>query len=134
MLRAHLRLAIRIAVLMACGVGAVAAILPRAPSSHARGAREFRLVIRDMTYYVEGEAEANPTLHVRRGERVRVVLRNEDSGMSHDFAIRAWEAATRLIDGHGEAAVEFHAPDAAVEATYACTPHDQIMRGTIRVE
>jgi plastocyanin len=30
--------------------------------------------------------------------------------------------------------VEFRAPDRAGEETYACTPHSELMRGTIRVE
>jgi len=129
-----LRMAGGIVVAMILGVATIAAILPRIPPSSADGVREIKLVARNMTYYVEGRAEPNPTLHVRRGERVRIVLQNEDKGMSHDFAIRAWNAATRPIDGPGEASIEFRAPDVALEATYACKPHGQMMRGIVRVE
>lgn len=130
----QLRLAGGVVVAMLLGVATIAAILPRVPSSDSSSVREIRLVARDMTYYVEGSREPNPTLRVRRGERVRIVLRNEDTGMSHDLAIRAWSTATRLIDGHGEAMLEFRAPEAAAQETYACNPHGQMMRGTIRVE
>jgi plastocyanin len=129
-----LRLAGGIVVAMLLGAATIAAILPRMPSSSDDTVREIRLVARDMTYYVEGNTEPNPTLHVRRGERVRIVLQNEDKGMSHDFAIPAWNAVTRRIDGHGESSIEFRAPGAALEETYVCNPHGQMMRGTIRVE
>ena len=91
-------------------------------------------MVRDMTYYLEGEHAPNPTLHVRRGEQIRILLRNEDAGMSHDVAIRAWNTGTGLVSGKGDAAVEFTAPRTPGEEIYACTPHGEMMRGTIRVE
>ena len=122
-----------IAAVMVIGAAAVAAIVPRV-SSGSDGPREIRLVARGMTYYLEGQLEPNPTLHVRRGERVRIVLRNDDRGISHDFAVAAWKAYTSLITGIGEAAMEFRAPDTAGEEAYRCTPHGEMMRGTIKVE
>ena len=115
-------------------VVALAAILPHVVSSSSDRAREIHLVARDMTYYLAGQDEPNPTLHVRPGERVRIRLTNHDAGMSHDFGIRAWKRGTGLIAGPGEAAVEFVAPQAPGEASYACTPHGEMMRGTIHVE
>jgi plastocyanin len=110
----------------------LAAILPRVASSSS--VREIHLVARDMAYYLEGQGEPNPTLVVGRGERVRIRLTNVDVGMSHDFAVDAWKKGTRIINGIGEAAIELRAPRAAGAATYACTPHGEMMRGTIRVE
>lgn len=121
-----------IAVLL--GAASAAAILPRSALSGAARAREIRLVVRDMTYYAEGGASPNPTLLVRRGERVRVILRNEDPGMTHDFTIPGWGAASRQVVSRGETAVEFRAPAQAGEQMYVCTPHGQMMRGTIRAE
>jgi FtsP/CotA-like multicopper oxidase with cupredoxin domain len=129
-----LHLAGGIVVAMLVGVATIAAILPRVPSSSSDTVREIRLVAHDMTYYLEGSAEPNPTLRVRRGQRVRIVLQNADKGMSHDLAILAWKAATRRIDGPGEASIEFRAPEISAQETYACNPHGQTMRGTIRVE
>ncbi len=119
---------------MVVGGVAAAGLLPRFAVSGADSVREIHLVVRDMTYYVDGAAEANPTLHLRRGERVRVVLRNEDVGMTHDFTVPAWKAATRTLAGRGEAALEFRAPAVSGDQEYVCTPHGQMMRGTIRVE
>jgi plastocyanin len=103
-------------------------------SARVPAAREIRLVARDMTFYLEGQAEPNPTLRIRAGETVRLVLRNEDEGMTHDFAIPDWGAATRRLDGGEEAAITFRVPDRPAPQTYTCRPHSKIMRGTILVE
>jgi FtsP/CotA-like multicopper oxidase with cupredoxin domain len=115
------------------GVGA-AAIFARVATSGSAGMQEIRLEVHDMTYYIDGQNDPNPTLHVRRGEHVRILLRNADAGMSHDFSVRAWGTGTRLVHGLGEAAVEFTAPDTVGEETYACTPHGDMMHGTLRIE
>ena len=114
-----------------------AALIPMAVSSRPQQAvREIRLVAREMTYYVEGSSTPNPTLVVRRGEQVRILLRNSDPGMTHDVGIDAWSVRTRLLDDGGkrEAAIQFQAPEHPVDAVYSCTPHSLMMRGTIRVE
>jgi hypothetical protein len=113
---------------------ALAVILPRVVSSSSDGVREIHLVVRDMTYYLDGQNDPNPTLHLFRGERVRIRLSNRDPGMSHDFGVRAWKKGTGLIEGSGDAVVEFTAPDLTGDVAYACTPHGEMMRGTIRVE
>jgi plastocyanin len=110
----------------------IAAIVPRTASSGP--IHEIRLVVRDMSYYVEGSPAPNPTLIVQRGERVRVTLRNEDAGMAHDFAVRAWNAGTPRLSGGAEAVIQFQAPEQPGVATYSCTPHGEMMRGTITVE
>jgi plastocyanin len=109
-------------------------ILAPVASSNSERVREIHLVARDMTYYIEGQNQANPTLAVSRGERVRVRLINRDPGMSHDFSVRTWNKGTSLIVSGEQAVIEFTAPDKAGEAAYACTPHGEMMRGTIRVE
>jgi plastocyanin len=114
----------------------VVAALAGAIVLSARGpaAREIRLVARDMTFYVEGQAEPNPTLRVRAGETVRLILRNEDDGMTHDFAIAEWGAVTRRLEGGEEAAITFRAPARPGPQPYNCRPHSKVMRGTILVE
>jgi FtsP/CotA-like multicopper oxidase with cupredoxin domain len=109
-------------------------ILAPVASSNSDPVREIRLVARDMTYYIEGQNQANPTLAVFRGERVRVRLINRDPGMSHDFSVRTWNKGTSLIVNGEQTVIEFTAPDKPGEAAYACTPHGEMMRGTIRVE
>ena len=108
-----------------------AEILSRTDSPTAT--REIRLVVRDMTFYVDGQDTPNPTLYARPGDRIRLVLRNTEPGMSHDFTVASWKVATRLLKGKGEDAVEFTVPDAPGSYAYSCTPHAQMMNGSIRV-
>ena len=109
-------------------------VIPRSVATSSEETRVIHLVVRQMTYYVNGHADPNPTLRIRRGERVRIVVRNEDSGMKHDFGIDDWQLRTRPIDGVGEARLEFVAPSAAGFVTYSCTPHGAMMHGTIQIE
>ena len=96
-------------------------------------ARVINLVARDMTFYVAGEREPNPTIHARAGERIRLVLNNADGGMSHDFAIRSWRVTTNLLKGKGEVSVEFTVPEARGSYVYSCTPHAEMMSGILIV-
>jgi len=109
-------------------------LLPMVASSQTDGVHEIRLVVRAMNFYVEGESQPNPTLSVKAGEQVRLVLTNDDPGMSHDFVVDAWAVGTRILADRGqEDAITFRAPSAPGEQVYHCTPHAQMMRGTIRV-
>lgn len=111
----------------------IMAMPPGAAEMHG-APREVRIVVRDMTFYLEGSAEANPTLRLHAGETVRLVVRNEDRGMKHDLTIPAWEAATPLVPGQREGSVVITAPARGARAAYHCTPHAETMRGTIIVE
>ena len=128
---------VRIVLLIVAAVAA-AAWLPRAvafrePSEAAP--REIRVVARDMTYYVDGEKTPNPTLRVKAGERIRLVLRNEDPGMTHDFAVAAWQLGTKTLTEKGEwDAVVFRVPEQRGTIPYQCTPHSEMMKGTISIE
>ena len=118
-------------VVIAAVIGA--ALLPMIGASREH-TREVRLVIRDMTYYLDGQNQPNPTLKVRAGERIKLVLRNEDDGMQHDFKVRTWEIGTNIVDGKGEDSVTFRVPELRGAHVYSCTPHPSSMRGTIEVE
>lgn len=95
--------------------------------------RQIVLVARGMAFYVDGDPTPNPTLHLRRGERVRLVLRNADPGVTHNLAVNDWRLATRDLRGEGSDQLEFVVPDVAGQRTYQCTPHAAMMRGTIAV-
>ena len=99
----------------------------------ASAVRVIHLVARDMTFYAAGQSEPNPTIHARAGERIKIVLNNTDSGMSHDFAIRSWRVTTNLLKGKGEDSVEFTVATARGSYTYSCTPHAEMMYGTLIV-
>ena len=109
--------------------------LPRVASSSSDRVREIHLVARDMTYYVDGQNEPTRRCAVARGERVRVRLINADAGMSHDFSVRGWKKGTGVIlNGAAKRRSSSRRRTRPATATYACTPHGEMMRGTIRVE
>ncbi len=103
-------------------------------SARSPAPREIRIVVRDMAFYVAGQAEPNPTLRLHAGQEIRLVLRNEDEGMTHDFAIPGIGAATRRLEGGEEASIAFRVPDRPGTLPYTCRPHARMMRGTILVE
>lgn len=130
---------LRFALLVLAAVAAVA-LVPRLTGSVLKGAdndtsiREIHVVARDMTFYVDGLSEPNPTLFVHPGERLRIVFRNTDVGMSHDFVVRSWRVNTRLLKGKAEDAIEFTVPAARGTHVYSCTPHAEMMSGALVVQ
>jgi plastocyanin len=96
--------------------------------------REIVLVARGMAFFAPDDPSTpNPTITVRAGERVRVVLRNEDRGITHDFALPAVREATDMIDWNEESSVVFSAPETPGRYEYTCQPHTLMMRGTLLV-
>ena len=112
----------------------ILAVMIPALSSSAP-AREIRLVAKDMTFYLESDLQTpNPTITVKAGERVRLTLRNDDRGMTHDFALAAADAELDPITWNQSAVVTFAAPARAGTYEYVCRPHQLMMRGVIRVD
>jgi plastocyanin len=104
------------------------------PALSSTPTREVRLVVKGMAFYLEGDSHTpNPTIDVRAGERVRVVVRNEDRGLTHDFAVPALRRASRAIEWSQSAAIAFDAPESPGDYEYVCQPHRLMMRGTVRV-
>jgi len=96
--------------------------------------REIVLVARDMAFHPAGEpGTINPTLAFPAGSRIRLTLRNEEPGVTHNFAIPAWDVDSGGLAGPGEARVEFVVPDTKGREAYQCTPHATMMRGRIVV-
>jgi plastocyanin len=115
-------------VVLVLGVGALVPALTRQPS------REITLVARNMTFFLESDPLIpNPTLTFDAGERVRIVLRNEERGFTHDFAVPTVKASTDLIDWNEESDVTFDVPDRPGTYDYLCEPHAMMMRGRIVV-
>ena len=127
---------VRIVLIGVAALGAAA--LPRGAVIVPAGdpaPREIRIVVKDMTFYVDGQDMPNPMLRVNAGEQVRITLRNEDAGMTHDFAVASWKVGTRaLMDKGEEDALVFRVPYQRGTTAYHCTPHSEMMRGTIQVE
>jgi plastocyanin len=110
-------------------VGALLPVMSKTPS------REITLVARGMAFYLEGDPNTpNPTIRLSAGETVRVVLRNEDRGMTHDFAVPALDEALGATDWDETEDVTFDVPATPGTYEYVCRPHMLMMRGTIVVE
>ena len=116
--------------LLAVLLAVVAAVLPRIVDTREQ-VHEIRLVAKNMTYYADGSEDPNPTLRLVPGEQVRVTIRNDDRGMSHDFGIPAFRVGTGIVDFGTEKSVTFKVPDNPSAATYICTPHSAMMSGRI---
>lgn len=109
----------------------VAALLPVMTSEPVR---DIVLVTRDMTFYLDGDMSTpNPMIEVKAGERVRVVLRNEERGLMHDFAVPAMHSAINALRWSEQGDVTFEIPDAPGTYEYVCRPHLLMMKGIITV-
>ncbi len=97
--------------------------------------REITLVARGMTFYQLGDpVTPNPTLRLRAGERVRIVLRNEDRGITHDWAVPNLDVALDQIDWNEDSTVTFNVPETPGRYEYICRPHALMMRGHVVVQ
>ena len=104
------------------------------PAFTAAPAREITLVARGMAFYMEGDASTpNPTIEVKAGERVRILLRNQERGMIHDFAVPVIAAAIDAIRWNESGDVTFDVPETPGTYQYECRPHRLMMRGVLRV-
>ena len=124
-MKPYLRIGMLLAVIASAG-----AVVPRIVVTGER-VHEIRVVAKNMTYYTDGAAEPNPPIRLAPGEHVRVTLRNDDRGMSHDFGIPAFGVATGVVEFGAEKSITFTVPEKPSPATYICTPHSAMMSGRI---
>lgn len=118
------------AVVVMLAGGAVAVAMWGPPGG--RPAREIRLVADGMAFYLESDPSTpNPTLTLKPGERVRIVLQNRDRGFTHDFAVPALRTALDAIDWNEDGSVLLEAPTTPGTYEYVCRPHTAMMRGRI---
>ena len=123
--RVSVKLIVAMALLVVLG-----ALLP----AMGRPSREITLVARGMAFYLEGDLRTpNPAIEVKAGERVRVVLRNEERGMTHDFAVPVLGVAVPRINWNQADDVVFEVPETPGTYRYVCQPHAAMMNGDIVV-
>ena len=99
----------------------------------ADGPREIKLVTRNMAFYLEGSDVRNPVLTMRAGEALRVVLRNEDIGITHSFEVGTWDQAVLSAKGGLTEAAVIEIPNHPGQYEYVCGPHPALMRGVVEV-
>jgi plastocyanin len=126
------RIATAAAIAACVGLLSLLSLLPLAAGTRP-APREVMLVARDMVFYLEGSETPNPTIQLAAGEDVRLVLRNDDPGITHQFAIADWQIESSTIKGKGTTTVLLHAPDEPGRHAYVCSPHASMMTGTIEV-
>ena len=95
--------------------------------------REIVLVMRDMAFYLEGSDVPNPTIAVKRGEDIRLIIRNQDRGITHGFSVAALRGAIDRIEPGTTTSVSFRAPTETGQHEYVCPPHALMMRGVLLV-
>ena len=125
------RVPIRIVVLVAVCliVGTLIPVMSRSET------REIHLVARDMAFYLADDPQtANPTITVKAGETVRLVVRNDDRGLKHDFALPIADASTRTLAFGEQGEVTMTVPSQPGTYEYVCQPHRAMMRGSIKVQ
>ena len=87
-----------------------------------------------MTFVDAATGEANPTLTLKRGERIRVVFTNEDPGYTHNVLSPVLGLSMPPVPAGTTGSVEVTVPDTPGRSTYACGPHAAMMRGNIAIE
>lgn len=91
--------------------------------------QEIHLVARDVRFN-----GTNPPVEVAPRERLRLIVRNDDTETWHDLVIRGLDGQrTRVLAPGESAALEFTAP-ASGTLTYGCSIHPGYMDGRIVVK
>jgi plastocyanin len=124
----------RVPVKLVAAVAASMVIAALLPVMTRSAEREVTLVARGMTFYLESDPRTpNPTLTFTAGETVRIVLKNQDRGMTHDFAAPALDAGLGSLNWNEEVSTTVDVPSEPGTYEYFCNPHRLMMRGTITV-
>jgi plastocyanin len=124
------RIPVRVVIAVAALLVSVVGLLPVLTKAKAR---EITLVAKDMAFYLDGNETPNPIIEVKAGETVKVVLRNRDRGMTHDFAVPDFKAGMKALNWNQEDDVTFDVPSTPGTYEYVCRPHVIMMKGKIRV-
>jgi len=116
-------------ILLLIGAGALLPLIAKQNEP-----REVLIAVRQMAFYLgEDRSSPNPVIRVAPGERIRLTLISEDPGFDHNFAVDAWHLTTAMLHGEGTTSRAFQAPREPGTATYVCSLHEAMMKGTIVV-
>ncbi len=128
----RIRLLIALMIVVASATGVVLASMAQVAVS-----REITIVAKNMVFSVpslESSGEANPTITVKRGQRVTITLRNDDAGMLHDLVIEGFDIRLEIVSCGETTRLTFTVPRAPGKYVYLCSFHPRRMRGVFIVE
>ena len=115
-------------------LGAIVVTFVVAVGCRTATVREVTLVARGMTFELPEQPDApNPVVRLRAGERVRLVLKNEASGLVHDLVIPDWKVALDAVPAGETASTTFTVPEQPGQVAYRCQPHAAMMSGLVDV-
>ena len=103
----------------------------------AEAGREITIVAQNMAFILESpemSEQANPTITVKAGQKITIVMRNNDSGMQHDLVIQGLPVQADVVSFGQTTRVTFTAPLERGEYVYLCSFHPRSMRGVFIVE
>lgn len=125
-------------LLVMCGVllGAllVATRLSSDPSSQRAKEEEDRKIVltaEGSTFLYQDQT--NPTIRVKRGDRIKIIFRNRDPGVLHAISIPDLDVSRKDVPWKNQVTFEF-TPTSIGKYTYKCSHHLPMMKGTIVVE
>ena len=124
-----------LSALMIVAVSTTGAVL----ASMAQGgvSCEITMVAKNMVFSIptlESSGEANPTITVKRGQRVTITLRNDDAGMLHDLLIEGLDVRLETVSCGETTRLTFTVPRDPGKYVYLCSFHPTRMRGVFIVE
>ncbi len=99
--------------------------------------REITIVAKNMVFVIESpesSGQANPTIIIKRGQKVTITLRNDDAGMLHDLVIKGLDVRLEAVSCGETTRLTFTVPREPGEYVYLCSFHPRRMRGVFVVE
>lgn len=118
-------------IVVASATGAVLASMAQVAVS-----RDITVVAKNMVFSVpslETSGEANPTITLKRGQKVTIILRNDDAGMLHDLVIEGLDVRLETVSCGETTRLTFTVPREPGEYVYLCSFHPTRMRGVFVV-
>ena len=70
----------------------------------------------------------NPKIYVSPGERVKIILKNDDPGMKHNISLSKLKISSQIIQFGEKTILSFVAPRNG-QFEYFCSMHPTLMRG-----
>ena len=124
-----------LSALMIVLIGATGVVFPS--MAPGRASREITIVAKNMVFVIESaesSEQANPTITVKGGQKITIILRNDDPGMQHDLVIKGLHVRVEVVSCGETTRVTFTAPREPGRYVYLCSFHPRSMRGVFRVE